>query len=58
MNPLLILAVIGIALGAGLISFTFVMRSRLPHWSVITFTLVGVLIAVSCILIMAGASMQ
>lgn len=55
MNPVLIMAVIGIALGSGLVSFTAVSRSKLPAWSVISFTVTGLLIILSGILIGLGS---
>lgn len=55
MNPIVILSGIGILLGMILILFTVISRKKLPLWSIIAFTLVGALIALSGVLMAAGA---
>ena len=56
MNPLFIMALVGVVLGLGLVIFTLVSRSKLPSWSVLIFMLAGVLIALSGLLIALGTA--
>ena len=55
MDPILIMAAVGIALGTGLVAFTVVSRAKLPSWSVIAITVTGLLIMLSGILIGLGS---
>lgn len=55
MNPVIILAGIGILLGIVLIVFTFVFREKLPFWSLPAFSITGILIALSGVLIAMGS---
>ena len=54
MNPVLIMALIGILLGLILIVFTVVSRNKLPSWSALAFTITGALITLSGVLIALG----
>ncbi len=55
MKILMAAAIVGIILGAVLIIFTAVCHRKLPLWSIALFLIVGILIALSGILIFAGA---
>ena len=56
MNPVFIMAWIGIFLGIALIAFTVVSREKLPSWSVLAFSVTGILITLSGILIALGSA--
>ena len=55
MKPVFFVAWIGIFLGIALIAFTIVSRAKLPSWSVIAFSVTGVLITLSGVLIALGS---
>ena len=54
MNPVFIMACVGILLGIVLIVFAFVFREKLPFWSLPAFSVTGILIALSGVLIALG----
>ncbi len=56
MKPVFIMAWIGIFLGIALIAFTVVSRAKLPSWSVFAFSVTGILITLSGILIALGSA--
>ncbi|MBR2779481.1 MAG: hypothetical protein IKD85_04875 [Firmicutes bacterium] len=56
MQPITVMAVIGIALGIILILFSILCRKKLPGWGMLLFPLIGVMIMISGLLMYLGAS--